>query len=82
MFNDGLLLSNTAVVDDFSLTVSVLTIKRANDSNSGAYTCIVNDPKIGVINRDTAYVDVTGEFLLYLLYIDIIICKLCVPASA
>ncbi len=78
MFNDGFLLSNIAVIDN--LTMSILTIRKANDSNSGAYTCIVTDPLLGVVNRDTAYVEVTGECVV--LHSTNIVFELCVPLRA
>ncbi len=58
-FNDSVLPSNTDIFEN--LTSSVLTIKKANNSNNGAYTCEVKNPDVGMVYRDTAYVDVTGK---------------------
>ena len=58
-FEDGPIPSNA--VQDMTATESTLTITSAVDSNTGEYTCTVNNTMIGVVNEDTAYLDVTRK---------------------
>ncbi len=62
LFNDGPLPINS-LVDAASAGVSQLTLVSVEDANAGAYTCIASGLNSSVINDDTAYVEVVGEFL-------------------
>ena len=58
-FEDGPVPSNAVL--DMTTTESILTITSAVDGNTGEYTCKVNNTAIGVVNEDTAYLDVTRK---------------------
>ena len=60
-FNDGPLPPNVLVTS--SEMLSTLTVIATNDSNSGAYTCTANSTDRGVLNRDTAYIEVVGKWI-------------------
>ena len=59
-FEDGPIPGN-AIVSGTD-TESVLTLTAALGNNTGEYTCRVNNTDIGVVNEDTAYLEVTRKW--------------------
>ena len=76
-FEDGPIPSNA--VQDMTATESILTITSAVDSNTGEYTCTVNNTMIGVVNEDTAYLDVTRKCLVN--WQQCVACDICLDRS-